>query len=72
MNAIELQRLISIRLVTKTVASREGPKLQITCNDAIKNFQKRKFLWNKDIVEQRYCRFFCAAEKIRSRRVENV
>ena len=28
-----------------------GPKPQITCNDVIKNFQKRNFLWNKDIVE---------------------
>ena len=25
-------------------------KQQITCNDVIKNFQKRKFLWDKDIV----------------------
>ena len=24
---------------------------QITCNDVIRNFQKRKFLWGKDIVE---------------------
>ena len=29
----------------------EGPKPQITCNDNhIKNFQKRNFLWDKDIV----------------------
>ena len=28
-----------------------GPKLQITCNDVIKNFQKKNFLWGKDIVE---------------------
>ena len=27
-----------------------GPKPQITCNDVIKNFQNRNFLWNKDIV----------------------
>ena len=27
------------------------PKPQITCNDAIRNFQKRDFLWGKDIVE---------------------
>ena len=26
------------------------PKPQITCYDVIKNFQKRKFLWDKDIV----------------------
>ena len=26
------------------------PKPQITCNDVIKNFPKRKFLWDKDIV----------------------
>ena len=26
------------------------PKPRITCNDVIKNFPKRKFLWNKDIV----------------------
>ena len=26
------------------------PKPQITCYDAIKNFQKRKFLWDKDIA----------------------
>ena len=26
------------------------PKPQITCNDVIKIFQKRKFLWDKDIV----------------------
>ena len=25
-------------------------KPQITCNDVIKNFQTRKFLWDKDIV----------------------
>ena len=29
----------------------EWPKPQITCNDVIKNFQKRKFLWDKDILE---------------------
>ena len=28
-----------------------GPKPQITCNDVIRNFQKRNFLWDKDIVE---------------------
>ena len=28
-----------------------GAKPQITCNDVIRNFQKRKFLWGKDIVE---------------------
>ena len=28
----------------------EKPKPQITCNDVIKYFQKRKFLWDKDIV----------------------
>ena len=27
-----------------------GPKPQSTCNDVIKNFQKRNFLWDKDIV----------------------
>ena len=26
------------------------PKPQITCYDVIKNFQKRKFLWDKNIV----------------------
>ena len=26
-------------------------KPQITCNDAIKIFPKRKFLWDKDILE---------------------
>ena len=26
------------------------PKSQITCNDIIKNFPNRKFLWDKDIV----------------------
>ena len=26
------------------------PKPQITCNGIIKNFQKRKFLWDKDII----------------------
>ena len=26
------------------------PKLQITCNDVIKIFPKRKFSWDKDIV----------------------
>ena len=26
-------------------------KPQITCNDVIRNFQKRNFLWDKDIVE---------------------
>ena len=28
-----------------------GPKPQITCNDVIRNFQKRNFLLGKDIVE---------------------
>ena len=28
-----------------------GPKPQLICNDVIKNFQKRKFLWGKVIVE---------------------
>ena len=28
-----------------------GPKPQITRNDVIRNFRKREFLWNKDIVE---------------------
>ena len=28
-----------------------GPKPQITCNDVIRNFQKRNFLWGKAIVE---------------------
>ena len=28
-----------------------GPKPQITCNDVIRNFRKRNFLWGKDIVE---------------------
>ena len=27
-----------------------GPKPQITCNDVIKDFQTRNFLWDKDIV----------------------
>ena len=27
-----------------------NPKPQITCNDVIKIFTKRKFLWDKDIV----------------------
>ena len=26
------------------------PKPRITCNDVIKNFQKKTFLWDKDIV----------------------
>ena len=26
------------------------PKSQLTCNDVIKNFPNRKFLWDKDIV----------------------
>ena len=33
-----------------TIFDWERPKPQITCNDVIKNFQKRKFLWDKDIV----------------------
>ena len=28
-----------------------GGKPQITCNGVIRNFQKRNFLWGKDIVE---------------------
>ena len=28
-----------------------GPKPKITCNDVIRNFRKRNFLWDKDIVE---------------------
>ena len=28
-----------------------GPKPQITCNDVIRNFQKRNFLLGKDIAE---------------------
>ena len=28
-----------------------GGQLQITCNDVIRNFRKRNFLWGKDIVE---------------------
>ena len=28
-----------------------GAKPKITCNDVIINFQKRNFLWGKDIVE---------------------
>ena len=28
-----------------------GVKPQITCNDDIRNFQKRNFLWGKDIAE---------------------
>ena len=28
-----------------------GPKPQITCNVVIRNFQKKNFLWGKDIVE---------------------
>ena len=28
-----------------------GPKPHITCNDVIKNFQKRNFSWGKDIME---------------------
>ena len=28
-----------------------GPKPQITYNDVIRNFQKRNFLWSKNIVE---------------------
>ena len=27
-----------------------GPEPQITCNDVVKNFQKRNFLWDKSIV----------------------
>ena len=29
----------------------EGLKPEITYNDVIRNFQKRNFLWDKDIVE---------------------
>ena len=28
-----------------------GPKVQITCDDVIRNFQKRNFLWDKDIAK---------------------
>ena len=28
-----------------------GAKPQITCNGVVRNFQKRNFLWGKDIVE---------------------
>ena len=28
-----------------------GPKPQITCNDVIRNFQKKTLFWGKDIVE---------------------
>ena len=31
------------------------PKSLITCNDDIKNFPKRKFLWDKDIVGWKIC-----------------
>ena len=30
-----------------------GPKPQITCNDVIRNFLKRNFLWGKDIVKSK-------------------
>ena len=28
-----------------------GGKPQITCNDVIRNFQKRNFMWDQNIVE---------------------
>ena len=31
-----------------------GPKPQITCNDVVRNFQERKFLWSKDIAEWKF------------------
>ena len=33
--------------VARILIDREA---QITCNDVIKNFQKRNFLWDKDII----------------------
>ena len=33
------------------IFDRGGPKPQITCNDVIRNFQKKNFLWSKDIAE---------------------
>ena len=32
-----------------------GPKPKITCNDVIKIFARRKFLWDKDIVGWKIC-----------------
>ena len=29
------------------------PKPQIKCNDVIRNFRKKNFLWGKDIVDQK-------------------
>ena len=68
MNAMELQRLIFILQLTIGVARSldRGSIPRITCNEIIRDFQKRKFLWNKDIVKQRYRRSFCAKKKIRS------
>ena len=40
------------------------PKPQITCYDVIKNFQKKKFLWDKDIVGRKiWNRMSCYVSK---------
>ena len=39
-------------IVVARIFDWEGePKPQITCNDVIRNFQKRNFLWDIDIIE---------------------
>ena len=37
--------------VARILIGGEGGKSQILCNDVIRNFRKRNFLWDKDIVE---------------------
>ena len=59
MNAMKVHRSIFILLLTiveARILDWRGPNHKITCNDVIRNFQKRKRLWNKDIVVQRYRR----------------
>ena len=52
MIAVELPRLTFILLLTIGEARiLEGAEPQITCNDVIRNFQTKKFLWSKDIVD---------------------
>ena len=54
MNAMELQRLIFILLLTKGVArilDWRGPNHKSHAMTSLENFQKRKFLCNKDIVD---------------------
>ena len=42
---------ISLNIGLASILDWEGGKPQITCNDVIRNFQNRNFLWGKDIVE---------------------